>query len=124
MAMLISKFHRLIQSRLLWGAFLVVIVFSFVIWGTKMPGAARQEREDRAEGMLDGKPVTPEEFRKAYFNSRLAIGLMLNRMPPPSAELEKELAYTKGRLQTTLEEMDAAQEEWARAATRTDRDPK
>jgi hypothetical protein len=94
MAMLISKFHRLIQSRLLWGAFLVVIVFSFVIWGTKMPGEARQEREDRAEGMLDGKPITPEEFRKAYFNSRLAIGLMLNRMPPPSPELEKELRRT------------------------------
>ncbi len=94
MAMLISKFHRLIQSRLLWGAFLVVIVFSFVIWGTKMPGAAREERENRAEGMLNGQPVTPEDFRKAYFNSRMAIGLMLNRMPPPSAELEKELRHT------------------------------
>ena len=94
MAMLISKFHRLIQSRLLWGAFLVVIVFSFVIWGTKMPGASRREREDRAEGMLNGQPVTPEEFRRAYFNSRMAIGLMLNRMPPPSADLEKELRHT------------------------------
>jgi hypothetical protein len=94
MAMLISKFHRLIQSRLLWGAFLVIIVFSFVIWGTKMPGAARREREDRSEGMLNGTAVTPEEFRRAYFNSRLAIGLMLNRMPPPSAELEKELRHT------------------------------
>lgn len=94
MAMLISKFHRLIQSRLLWGAFLVIIVFSFVIWGTKMPGAARKESEDRAEGLLNGKPVTPEEFRRAYFNSRMAIGLMLNRMPPAGAELEKELRHT------------------------------
>ena len=37
MAMMISKFHRLIQSRLLWGAFLVIIVFSFVIWGMVWP---------------------------------------------------------------------------------------
>ncbi|MCX7010917.1 MAG: peptidylprolyl isomerase [Kiritimatiellaeota bacterium] len=94
MAMLISKFHRLIQSKLLWGAFLVVIVFSFVIWGTKMPGAARRESEERAEGMLNGKPIPPEEFRRAYFNSRLAIGLMIGRLPPPSAEFEKELRHT------------------------------
>jgi hypothetical protein len=91
MAMLISKFHRLIQSRLLWGAFLVIIVFSFVIWGTKMPGAARAEREARAEGLLNGKPVPPEEFRQAYFNSRLGVGLMTGRLPTPSAETEKGL---------------------------------
>ena len=94
MAMLISKFHRLIQSRLLWGAFLVIIVFSFVIWGTKMPGQARSEREARAEGMLNGKPIPPEEFQRAYFNSRLAFGLMSGRMPSPSAEFEKELRHT------------------------------
>lgn len=94
MAMLISKFHRLIQSRLLWGTFLVVIVFSFVIWGTKMPGALKEEREQRAEGMLNGKPVPPEEFRRSYFNSRLAIGLMIGRLPPPSAEFEKEVRRT------------------------------
>jgi len=94
MAMLISKFHRLIQSRLLWGAFLVVIVFSFVIWGTKMPGAIEEERAQRAEGLLNGKPIPPEEFRRSYFNSRLAIGLMLGRLPPPSADYEKELRKT------------------------------
>lgn len=94
MAMLISKFHRLIQSKLLWGAFLVIIVFSFVIWGTKMPGAAQREREERAEGMLNGKPIPPEEFRRSYFNSRLAIGLMIGRLPPPSAEFEKEVRRT------------------------------
>lgn len=94
MAMLISKFHRLIQSRLLWGAFLVIIVFSFVIWGTKMPGQARSEREARSEGMLYGKPITPEEFQQAAFNSRLGLGLMMGRIPPPSKEFEKELRHT------------------------------
>ncbi|TAN37217.1 MAG: hypothetical protein EPN23_06380 [Verrucomicrobia bacterium] len=91
MAMLISKFHRLIQSRLLWGAFLVIIVFSFVIWGTKMPGSSRRDREERAEGLFNGKPVSPEEFRQAYFNSRLAVGLMTGRPPMPGAETEKAL---------------------------------
>ena len=91
MAMLISKFHRLIQSRVLWGTFLVIIVFSFVIWGTKMPGSARRDRETRAEGTVNGQAVSPEEFRQAYFNSRLGIGLMTGRLPPPSAETEKHL---------------------------------
>lgn len=94
MAMLISKFHRLIQSRLLWGAFLVVIVFSFVIWGTKMPGAAKRDSEERAEGVLNGQAITPEQYRQSYFHSRLALVLMMNKLPPSSPEFEKEIRRT------------------------------
>ena len=34
MAMLIGKFHKLIQSKLLWGVFSILIIISFVFWGT------------------------------------------------------------------------------------------
>jgi len=68
MPMLISKFHRLIQSRLLWASFLVIIVFSFVIWVRGMPSANRAARESSAAGKLNGQYVSQQEYRNAYFN--------------------------------------------------------
>lgn len=53
MTMMISKFHQLIQSRLLWGAFLIVIVFSFVIWGMVWPSDVDEaERQNAAAGWM------------------------------------------------------------------------
>ena len=78
MAMIISKFHKLIQSRLLWGAFLVVIIFSFVIW--VMSPAARNDDSPtaRAAGSLDGEEISFDEFdaayRAAYFGHVLQSG--------------------------------------------------
>ena len=63
MAMLISKFHRLIQSRLLWAAFLVIVVISFVFWGSTMPKTSQADLEKSAglalgfhhvAGVIDG----------------------------------------------------------------------
>ena len=73
MPMLISKFHRLIQSRLLWATFLIVIVFSFVIWGTQMPSQNKAAKEANAEGKLNDKWVSREEFRKAYFDTYMSV---------------------------------------------------
>jgi hypothetical protein len=66
MAMMISKFHKLIQSRILWGVFLIVIVFSFVIWGMVWPSEMEEADRINAAGMLDGEPVSHGEFRAAY----------------------------------------------------------
>ena len=59
MAMMISKFHKLIQSRLLWGAFLVIIVFSCVIWGLVWPSdlkkAEQANRNSRASNKANSK---------------------------------------------------------------------
>lgn len=66
MAMMISKFNALIRSRLLWGAFLVVIVLSFVVWG--MPSCDQGEARTRnaSEGTLNGREVGTAEFAQAY----------------------------------------------------------
>ncbi len=92
MPMLISKFHRLIQSRLLWATFLVVIVFSFVIWGTQMPSRSGSE-EANAEGKLNDKWVSRDEFRKAYFDTYmsvvLAVGQPINMTDQINEEIRK-----------------------------------
>ena len=79
MTMMISKFHRLIQSRLLWGVFLVIIVFSFVIWGMVWPSQMKDMDQANAEGTLDGQPVPRGEFNAAYRSTYLSRALMLGR---------------------------------------------
>lgn len=79
MTMMISKFHRLIQSRLLWGAFLIIIVFSFVIWGMVWPSQMDKLDQVNAAGTLDGEPVPHGEFRSAYLSTYLARALTLGR---------------------------------------------
>lgn len=90
MTMLITKFHRLIESKLLWGFFLLVVIFSFVIWGTQMPSQEEMDAE-RSIASLHGKPVPPEEFRFARFNSYLGLVMQVGRPIPFNAELDKEL---------------------------------
>lgn len=78
MAMVISKFHKLIQSRLLWGAFLVVIICTFVLWGMSPAARNSDSPTARAAGSLDGKEVSFDEFdaayRTAYFGHLLQSG--------------------------------------------------
>ncbi len=90
MTMMITKFHRLIESKLLWGVFLVVIIFSFVIWGTQMPSQDDLDRE-RSLATLHGKPVTPEEFRFSRFNTYLGLVMQIGQPIPYTSELDQEL---------------------------------
>ena len=75
MTMMISKFHKLIQSRLLWGTFLVIIVFSFVVWGMVWPSDLEKAEQANAAGMLDGELVSHGEYRSAYLSTYLARAL-------------------------------------------------
>jgi peptidyl-prolyl cis-trans isomerase D len=99
MAMLISKFHRLIQSRLLWGIILIVIIFSFVIWGMQWPSQSTQAAEASAAGKLNGKLVSQEEFRNAYFNVFMSVQLMMGRPINVNERIDAELRSSAwGRL--------------------------
>lgn len=104
MAMLISKFHRLIQSRLLWGTFLVIIIFTFVIWGTQMPSQSRQAREANAAGKLDGQFITQEQFRQAYFNTYMSAVLTVGRTFDINAVLDRQLRDSAWRRLAALGE--------------------
>lgn len=91
MAMLIGKFHRLIQSRLLWAGFLVIVVFTFVIWGMVTPRATRQARRRTSVGIIGGRPVSHEEFRAAYLKAYLSLVMTLDRHPEIDPALDREL---------------------------------
>lgn len=104
MAMMISKFHKLIQSRLLWGAFLVVIVFSFVIWGMVWPSQLSKHDRLNAAGTLDNEPVPQGEYRSAYLSSYLARALAHGREVPSTAENDALLRRQSWQRLATLRE--------------------
>lgn len=107
MAMVISKFHRLIQSRLLWAAFLVVIVFSFVVWGTQTVGrATRGGPENTSPGRLDGQPVPFEEFRNAWHSVYVGWALRIGQPPRVSAELDRIIRREAWRRLAALREAE------------------
>lgn len=105
MTMMISKFHKLIQSRILWGAFLIVIIFSFVIWGM-MPGSATTSEGDQpnAAGTLDGNEISFDEYNASYLSVYLARALQYGRDIPSTTESENWLRQAAWQRLATLRE--------------------
>lgn len=76
--MFITHFNKLIRNKFLWTCFAVIVVLSFVMWGTQT-GDSQSANQSNRIGKLDGKFVKPQEFQSAYFNSLLSMSLMFGR---------------------------------------------
>ena len=104
MAMMISKFHRLIQSRLLWGAFLIIIVLSFVVWGIVWPSDLDRAEQANAAGTLAGENISFGDYRSAYLSTYLARALSLGREADSTPRDEALLRQLSWRRLATLRE--------------------
>jgi hypothetical protein len=75
MVMMISKFHKIIQSKVVWGIFALLISVAFVsvsVPGSKSRSAAKRERKAaQLAGRLFGEEVSRDEFSRAYQSIRL-----------------------------------------------------
>ncbi len=107
MPMWIGKFHAMIQSRITWIIFLVIIVFSFVIWGTPFLFSGREERKRGAAGILDGRPVSRSEYWEALQHVRLAVALAATgRLPQMDERTEPMLRRLAWQRIASLREAD------------------
>ncbi len=79
MTMMISKFHRLIQNKITWWIVLIIIIFSFVIWGSQSRSSNARARQQTAVAMLENKPIEHDEFAEAYGCTHLGLVLQYNR---------------------------------------------
>lgn len=91
MAMLITRFHKLIQSKVLWYIILAVVVVSFVGFFTPTMRSGDRQRKAKPAGELFGKKVSQDEYRRAYHNTYLWYILSSGRMIPMSDELTAAL---------------------------------
>jgi len=91
MAMLITRFHKLIQSKVLWYFILGVIIVSFVGFFMPTNRAGARTHDIPPVGELFGKKVPQDEYRRAYHNSYMWYILSSGRMIPMTDELTKAL---------------------------------
>lgn len=91
MAMLITRFHKLIQSKVLWYIILGVIVVSFVGFFTPTMGSGSRQRKAGPAGELFGKKVSREEYDRAKYHTYIWYILSSGRMIPMTDELTAEL---------------------------------
>ncbi len=101
MAMMISKFNKLIKSRLIWIIFLVVIVFAFVFWGMRAPEGHDGQR--RIVGSMHGRDVDLSDYSLAHEKAFIGHFWETGRFPGTS---EQEREYLE-------------QQTWKRIATLT-----
>jgi peptidyl-prolyl cis-trans isomerase D len=91
MAMLITRFHKLIQSKVVWYIILGVIVVSFVGFFTPTMRAANRQPKSRPAGELFGKKVSMDEYHRAFSHTYMWYILSSGRMIPMSDELNAAL---------------------------------
>jgi len=91
MAMLITRFQKLIQSKVLWYFILGVIIVSFVGFFMPTNRAGARTHDIPPVGELFGKKVPQDEYRRAYHNSYMWYILSSGRMIPMTDELTKAL---------------------------------
>ena len=87
MAMMISKFHKIIQSKVVWGIFALLISVAFVsvsVPGSKNRSAAKRDRKAaQLAGRLFGEEVSRIELGRAYRNIRLKYTLQYAQYGQP-----------------------------------------
>jgi len=91
MAMLITRFHKLIQSKVLWYFILGVIVVSFVGFFMPTNRAGARTHEVPPVGELYGKKVLKTEYDRAKHHTYLWYILSSGRMIPMTDELNASL---------------------------------
>ena len=86
MAMMISKFHKLIQSKVVWYFVLGVIVISFVGFFTPTMGNKAAKTKDNNMGELFGEKISQQEYRQALQNTHIWYILSSGRLPDMNRE--------------------------------------
>ena len=76
MAMLITNFNKIIQSKIVWGLFIGLVVFAFVAMDMATPDAAPQQQANDPIGTIFGEEVTRSQFQTAYRNVYLIYSIM------------------------------------------------
>ncbi|MEI7850618.1 MAG: SurA N-terminal domain-containing protein [Kiritimatiellales bacterium] len=107
MAMLITRFHKLIQSKVLWYIILGVIIVSFVGFFMPTNRAGARVRDVPSAGELFGKKVSQDEYHRAYNNTYIWYILSSGKMIPMTDELTAALREEAWRRVAVLRKAQA-----------------
>ncbi len=91
MAMLITKFNKLIANKFVWIGFTFLIVVAFAFMGMAGSGDARDRADRQAAGTLFGESISAETFRRAYANTYMGVLLAVGQQISITEEVDREL---------------------------------
>jgi len=103
MAMVITKFNKLIANKFIWIGFTILIVLAFVVWDMSIPEEAR-DGSQAAPATLYGKPVSPDEFRAAYVHTYMSVVLSMGQNIQITPEVDAELTDMAWKRLVSLKE--------------------
>ncbi|MBN1673863.1 MAG: SurA N-terminal domain-containing protein [Kiritimatiellae bacterium] len=107
--MFITRFNRLIKSRILWAAILIMIVLAFVVWGTR--GTDDEDRPAETAGTVRGRPISTEEYRTARDYARMEFRMLRAQLGLTDVpETEEEQQRVSEQAWKRLAAFSAAQE--------------
>ena len=91
MAMLITNFNKLIQSKIVWGLFIGLVVFAFVAMDMATPDASPQRSANDPVGTVFGEEITRAEFLTSYRNVYLIYSIMTGEALQVDKETDQAL---------------------------------
>jgi hypothetical protein len=91
MAMLITNFNKLIQSKIVWGLFIGLVVFAFVAMDMATPDASPQRSANDPIGIVFGDEITRQEFLTSYRNVYLIYSIMTGEALQVDEETDQAL---------------------------------
>jgi len=97
MTMMISKFHKLIQSKVVWYIVLGVIVIAFVGFFTPTMGNKIAKKKEQVVGEMFGKKIFSQDYRQAQQHTTIWYILSTARQPETPEQLAalKEQAWQR-----------------------------
>lgn len=106
MAMMISKFHKIIQSKIVWGIFAVAISVAFVtVYTGQKASSANNPRMDPAKevaGRLWGEDVSRLEYGRAFQNVYVMYSMMMGRALNINEEINEVITRAAWQRLATL----------------------
>lgn len=109
MAMMISKFHKIIQSKAVWTAFAILISIAFVgvYTGAKNSGSQQNSKiGSEVVGRLYGEEITRREFGQAYQSTYVMYSMMAGRPLENSKEIDDIVRRSAWQRLATLKKAD------------------
>lgn len=106
MVMMITRFHGLIRSRVLWFFILGIIIVSFVGLYVDQ-GCTAGNTEVHVAGRLRGEPVSREAFADAYDHVLLSFVMRMGEPIRVNEDLHKEIVMEAWRRLAALREAEA-----------------
>jgi len=88
---MISKFHKLIQSKTIWAIILTIIIIAFVGLYIRWPGQDERDQATNSAGQLNGEYINRQEFSRARMNTYLSFVMMIGRQPTMTKELDERM---------------------------------